>query len=238
MKIKIGCCGFPVGRKEYYKYFRVVELQSTFYQVPRLDTVNRWREEAPPGFEFAIKAWQLITHSPTSPTYRRLKLKIKESRKKGYGFFKPTDEVFLAYEKLCEIAKILRAKIILFQSPASFRPCNENVNNIKKFFKKVKRYNFIFAWEPRGEWPQGLIMKLCKELNLNHCVDPFKTGSVYGEIKYYRLHGLTGYNYRYKEVDLMRLKRLLDRSLNIYVLFNNTNMFKDALAFKKLCGML
>jgi len=30
-EIKIGCCGFPVGKERYYKEFDVVELQSTFY---------------------------------------------------------------------------------------------------------------------------------------------------------------------------------------------------------------
>ncbi|MHC1610664.1 MAG: DUF72 domain-containing protein [Candidatus Methanospirareceae archaeon] len=35
---------------------------------------ERWRLRAPKEFEFTVKAWQLITHEPTSPTYRKARL--------------------------------------------------------------------------------------------------------------------------------------------------------------------
>ncbi|HIC91498.1 MAG TPA: DUF72 domain-containing protein, partial [Syntrophaceae bacterium] len=72
--IKVGCCGFPKAKGIYYQQFKVVEIQQTFYQIPRVSTVQKWREEAPPDFEFTLKAWQLITHPSQSPTYRRLKI--------------------------------------------------------------------------------------------------------------------------------------------------------------------
>jgi len=52
--IKAGCCGFAVkgGAKTYYKLFDVVELQSTFYRLPKIETAERWRREAPEWFEF------------------------------------------------------------------------------------------------------------------------------------------------------------------------------------------
>jgi uncharacterized protein YecE (DUF72 family) len=78
--IKVGCCGFPVKRETYYHTFQVAEVQQTFYQPPLLATGKRWREEAPPDFEFTMKAWQLITHEPSSPTYRRLRMKIPEEK--------------------------------------------------------------------------------------------------------------------------------------------------------------
>jgi len=34
--IRIGCCGFPVKREKYASRFRLVEVQKTFYQPPRL----------------------------------------------------------------------------------------------------------------------------------------------------------------------------------------------------------
>jgi uncharacterized protein YecE (DUF72 family) len=66
--LKVGCCGFPRGRKEYFRQFRLVEVQQTFYKMPDLETAIKWRQEAPTDFEFTLKAWQLITHPPTSPT--------------------------------------------------------------------------------------------------------------------------------------------------------------------------
>ena len=43
--IKVGCCGFPVRKGLYYERLRVVEVQQTFYQLPRLSTGERWRKE-------------------------------------------------------------------------------------------------------------------------------------------------------------------------------------------------
>ena len=70
--VRVGCCGFPVSRPRYFKSFGVVEVESGFYQPPKPSTAERWRSEAPEGFQFMVKAWQLITHPPTSPTYRKL----------------------------------------------------------------------------------------------------------------------------------------------------------------------
>jgi uncharacterized protein YecE (DUF72 family) len=58
MSVAVGCCGFTRSRAEYYRSFRLVEVQQSFYRLPRVKTARRWREEAPPGFQFTLKAWQ------------------------------------------------------------------------------------------------------------------------------------------------------------------------------------
>jgi uncharacterized protein YecE (DUF72 family) len=68
-RIRVGCCGFALAQPRYFRTFRLLEVRQTFYQPPRLATLQRWRQQAPPGFEFTLKAWQLITHEPTSPTF-------------------------------------------------------------------------------------------------------------------------------------------------------------------------
>lgn len=236
--IQIGCCGFPVARQKYFDTFKVVELQQTFYQPPQLSTIQKWRKDAPPDFEYTLKAWQLITHEPSSPTYRKLKIKIPQLKKKNYGSFRPTDEVYAAWEKTKEIADTLHAKIIVFQCPASFEPTSENKNNLQRFFSSIKSDKYIFAWEPRGRWAEKEIKPICQELNLVHCVDPFKSKSTYGRIRYYRLHGRGGYRYKYTQEDLNILKGFLEEKIDSYVMFNNVSMYEDALAFKKFtsCG--
>ncbi len=82
-----------------------------------------------------------------SLTYRKLRLKIKDERLENYGFFKPTDEVFFSWQKTDEVAQILKSKVIVFQYPASFKPEKENLENLKKFFKKIKGKDHIFCWE-------------------------------------------------------------------------------------------
>lgn len=232
--IRIGCCGFPVARQKYFDTFSVVELQQTFYQPPQVSTIQKWRKEAPLDFEFTLKAWQLITHEPSSPTYRRLKIKIPQPKEKNYGSFKPTDEVCAAWEKTKEIADALHAKIIVFQCPASFEPTAENKSNLKRFFSSIKSDKYIFAWEPRGKWEEKEVESICKGLNLAHCVDPFESKSTYGKIRYYRLHGKTGYRYKYTEEDLIVLKGFIREKTDSYVMFNNISMYDDALSFKKL----
>lgn len=42
--------------------FPAVEVNNTFYNLPREETFRRWREDSAPGFLFAIKASRFITH--------------------------------------------------------------------------------------------------------------------------------------------------------------------------------
>jgi uncharacterized protein YecE (DUF72 family) len=37
---------------------QVVEVQQTFYQPPRVATLEKWRLDAPANFEFTLEAWQ------------------------------------------------------------------------------------------------------------------------------------------------------------------------------------
>lgn len=231
--IKVGCCGFPKARKAYYEYFQVVEVQRTFYKPPRLETAERWREEAPVDFEFALKAWQLITHPPTSPTYRRAGVEITKEERDLYGFFRPTDRVFSAWETTRQIAQALRARIVVFQCPASFTPTEEHIADLRTFFQKAERGGLIFAWEPRGKWDDEVIAALCRELDLIHCVDPFARLPVTGGRAYFRLHGKGGYRYRYTDEDLAHLAEVASRYDEVYCMFNNVSMWEDALRFKE-----
>ena len=59
---------YPPGLKpsEYLGYyatqFDTVEVDSTFYHAPSVQTVEGWYRKTPPGFLFAAKAPQIITH--------------------------------------------------------------------------------------------------------------------------------------------------------------------------------
>jgi uncharacterized protein YecE (DUF72 family) len=242
--IKVGCCGFPVSRKEYYVTFPVVELQQTFYQLPMLKTAQRWRQEAPSGFEFTMKVSQLITHETTSPTYRRYKAPIPENKKENYGSFKPTVEVMEAWQRTREIALALESRVLIFQCPPSFAPTHKHKENIRRFFSTIERRDFSLVWEPRGEWKPEEIKGLCRELNLVHGVDPFKNDPLCGDFRYFRLHGKTGYGYRFTEEDLKWLKDKWGRVGHgkytqpikgvVYFMFNNVSMFEDAQRFMSL----
>lgn len=59
---------YPAGTKPsdyltyYSKHFDTVEIDSTFYRIPALSTVNGWNAKTPKGFIFAAKVPQTITH--------------------------------------------------------------------------------------------------------------------------------------------------------------------------------
>lgn len=46
----------------YSSRFRTVEINNTFYRLPRENVLRQWAEQVPQGFSFAIKASQRITH--------------------------------------------------------------------------------------------------------------------------------------------------------------------------------
>jgi uncharacterized protein YecE (DUF72 family) len=48
---------------EYYaRYFRAVEIDSTYYTIPARSVVAGWKENTPPGFVFAAQVPGVITH--------------------------------------------------------------------------------------------------------------------------------------------------------------------------------
>ena len=232
--VKIGTCGFRYTKEEYVKLLSCVEIQHTFYQPPQIKTLERWRQEVPEHFEFTLKAWQLITHESKSPTYKRLRKKLTETELADAGSFKSTPIVKEALETTLACAAALKARTILFQCPASFKPTEENVENLHGFFLNVKRGNLNFCWEPRGAWPDNLVKALCEELKLWHVVDPLVKRTVTPNNCYFRLHGIGGWRYKYEDGELEELASLLPARRLSYVFFNNNEMIDDAVRFSKI----
>jgi uncharacterized protein YecE (DUF72 family) len=42
--------------------FDTVEVNTSFYRIPKRETISAWQEATPAGFKFAIKLWRGITH--------------------------------------------------------------------------------------------------------------------------------------------------------------------------------
>ncbi|MFW6137743.1 MAG: DUF72 domain-containing protein [Spirochaetota bacterium] len=251
-EIKVGTCGYgyfnpPRGWKKKYKsklqaysdFFKVGEINRTFYQLPMVKTTERWRSEVMEDFEFTLKVWQAITHPTSSPTWRKRKDALSQEQQESFGLLRPNAQVLDAWEQTRQRAHLLEAKVCVFQCPESFTCTSENRENMRRFFNSIDRGGLEIAWEPRGNWNENMdkIKELCGELDLIHVVDLMRRKPVSDHpIAYIRLHGLNpreyDYNYTYSEDELKqladRLKELSQDHDQIYCMFNNFAMYENA----------
>ncbi len=240
MRVKVGCCGFPTSRKRYFREFGLVEIQRTFYRIPRASTVERWRKESPKDFEYTLKAWAAITHRPGGPVWRKAGIDCADC-----GMLRPTEGNFTAWEMVRVVAAKLGSKIVIFQSPPSFRRSDLTERDLRDFFSSLDRGGLAVGWEPRDEswWidERGLI-RLLDDLDLIHVVDPFYRRPLDGsDLAYFRLHGGRKdgkilYKYSYSTQEFQDLLGKLEKmnKKEAYVLFNNMDMWNNALEFRKM----
>ena len=230
-QVKVGCCGFRLRQSEYVREFPIVEVQHTFYQPPRVETLARWRADAPDDFEFIVKAWMLVTHDAATPTYRRLKRSLTDEEREGAGSFQDSPIVREAWAATLEAARTLRARRILLQCPARFTPTDEHLDQLQFFITSIAAGTGLeYLWEPRGGWPDELVRAVCEDLHLTHVVDPFSARTVTPERTYFRIHGRRGL--LYEDEELEALLEVLPSAGTSYVLFNNVRMLHDARRFR------
>lgn len=231
-RIIVGTCGFCLSHKRYFATFPAIEIQQTFYQPPSEEIVSRWRNEAPAEFEFTLKAFQAITHPPNSPTWRRSR--TPPAQRQGAGFFQDSPTVRQGWQTTKRIAGILQASTVIFQCPPRFDAREEHIQQLRWFFSWADRENLRFGLEVRhSSWTAPLLRTLCRELELTHVVDPFAWETVTPAPRYFRLHGIGGYDYRYNEAELRHLYRLCRGKLT-YCMFNNSAMLENALEFQEM----
>lgn len=233
--IKIGCCGWsyylpPKGWKQKYKsklqayasVFDLVEVNSTFYQIPKVSTAKKWKEEVrevSKSFEFTVKCSQIVSHKD--------RFKTKAS--------------MTAFDLTKNICKVLDTKVLLIQIPAGFKDTDENTERMNKFFDKINRESLLIAIEPRG-FSDEVTKEMCVRHDLIHCVDPLRSSPVHlgsQKIVYFRLHGFgkpSMYNYSFslKELRQVREKVRKLKAREYLILFNNVDCYQNASQFEKL----
>ncbi len=142
---------YPAGMKpaEYLSYyatkFDTVELDNTFYRIPALATVQGWYAKTPPGFVFAAKIPQIITHE-----------KVLEDCEEDLHYFLRTMDAL--HEKLGPL---------LFQfgyfSKTRFKSGNEFLARLTPFLKTLPK-DYKFALEIRNKyWLDGRFTETLRE---------------------------------------------------------------------------
>lgn len=134
----------------YASHFNSVEINNTFYRLPADKTLESWQSQVGPGFRFAVKANQKITH-----------------RKDG-GIAGGDFELFLA--RLSLLGDQLGP--ILFQFPASFRKSDSLVEFLQKLQELRSRYAIVPAIELRSkELLKTDSFKILKDNCINLCLN-------------------------------------------------------------------
>ena len=203
--------------------FNTVELNNTFYHLPKETTVKGWYKKVPDDFVFAVKASRFITH-------------IKRLANLGDSL-----KVFL------KRAYLLKEKLgpVLYQLPPSMKKDSRKLTSfLKKLPKKTKN---VVEFRHRS-WLDEEIFAILKKFNAAHCIismPDFPTVvRATCDFVYIRMHGgtiLYGSNYSKAELKQCAgwIKKFLKDGLDTYVYFNNDASgfaVKNALALKKLVG--
>ncbi len=246
-ELRIGCSGFSyqhwrgafypenlAERKwiEYYSsIFSTVELNVTFYRLPRTSVFDRWYAETPPDFAYSIKGSRFITH-------------VKK-------LLNPTDSVRIFFDGALRLQEKL--KVILWQFPPTFRANRERLAAFIGLLKKIPVRN---AFEFRHEsWIVPDIIELCRDHNACVCMADWPAFiddlPATADFIYIRRHGKEGsYATRYSKAELAkdteRIRRYLKDNRDVFIYFNNdaagfaplnaqelTMMLKQSAALKK-----
>lgn len=114
---------YPPGTKPaeqlsfYARYFPIVEINTTYYHIPRRSLVDSWVERTPPSFRFDVKPPRELTSTPAVP---------------GGVAPEPDAEVArLFFAAIAPLAEAGKLGAITFQFPPSYRNTPEHQEYIQ-----------------------------------------------------------------------------------------------------------
>ena len=162
MKVHAGTSGFafkewkgsfyPADMKDdgmlgfYSSKFSTVEINNTFYRLPREDVLQSWAAQVPEPFTFAIKASQRITH------WARLK-----------------PQCATAVEFLLKNTSLLAGRLgpILFQLPPNLEKETDLLRAFLDMLPRERRYTLEFRHE---SWFDEDVFSVLRERDVALCI--------------------------------------------------------------------
>jgi len=161
MKIYVGTSGYAynewkgrfypekISTKEMLRFYsgrlRTVEINNTFYRMPKESVLMSWAEQVPGDFIFALKAPQVITH------LKRLRNALEET------------------EYLFRTLSVLERKLgpVLFQFPKSFRADRPALQDFLGLIPDGSACAFEFR---SPSWLDDEILSLLRERGSSLCI--------------------------------------------------------------------
>jgi uncharacterized protein YecE (DUF72 family) len=223
--VRIGCSGWnyahwrngvfypprlPASKwlEHYAQSFDTVEVNATFYRLPKRSSVARWVEQSPPGFVFAIKASRYLTH-------------VKRLNDLGPGL----ERFYACIEPLLGSPKL---GPILWQLPPNFKRDDERLAAALERLPKEQRHCFEFR-EP--SWFHADVYALLREHDVALViadrpeVHAFQAHELTTDFTFVRFHhGTRGVRGNYSESELEEWARRFEKwshRATIWAYFNN-----------------
>jgi uncharacterized protein YecE (DUF72 family) len=235
--IRIGCSGWnyrhwrgafypeklPVKRWfEYYAAtFDTVEINNSFYRLPPPETFAKWRDQAPAGFCYAVKANRFLTQAK----------KLKDCAE-------PLDRMLAAMRSLGD-----RLGPVLFQLPPRFQI---NLERLEDFLELLPQdLTSVFEFRDKS-WLVDATFQLLERYGACFCAHDMKgseTGRrATGPAAYVRFHGASGkYWGRYPDGRLQEwadwMAEQAKEGRRVWVFFNNdihADAIQDALTLRAM----
>jgi uncharacterized protein YecE (DUF72 family) len=140
----------PEERLRYYaSQFPIVEVDSPYYGLPTLETVQRWAERTPDGFVFDVKSYSLFTEHPTPVA--RLPKALKEvlpaalvGKKQFYREQSAPEFVDLCWstfnDALLPLHDAGKLGVILFQFPKWIAPLRSAYDYLEEIRERLGNY--------------------------------------------------------------------------------------------------
>jgi uncharacterized protein YecE (DUF72 family) len=223
-QLRIGCSGWNYdhwrngvfypprcpSRKwlEFYsRHFDTVEINATFYRLPRREAAANWVTGSPPNFLFAVKMSRYVTH-------------IKRLLDLGSG-------VQTFYDRIEPLMRSPKMGPVLWQLPGSFRRDDERLAAALAALPPG-RHCFEFRHE---SWFVPEVTAMLREHGSalvigDHPQRPFQTHELTANWTFVRFHsGTRGQRGNYSESELeewaQRLEDWRSDRIDVYAYFNN-----------------
>jgi uncharacterized protein YecE (DUF72 family) len=207
----------------YAEHFDTVEINNSFYRLPKAETFDAWREQAPPEFRYAVKANRFLTQAK----------KLKDCAE-------PLERMMPPFRHLRETLGP-----ILYQLPPRFRL---NLERLESFLQIVPK-DVVNVFEFRDKsWYADDVFALLDRYGASFCAHDMpgleSPRTAVGPIAYLRFHGGQGkYWGRYSDEALLAAADWMAGQARtgreVWAYFNNDTdaaAIHDALTLKALAA--
>ncbi len=234
---------YPEGTKKdgmlafYAQHFPAVELNFTYYGIPKPSTFENMLAKTPPEFEFVVKANKAMTHESGE------------------------EDVFKKYrDAIAPLVQSGRLGAVLAQFPPAFKNTPDNRNYLYYLHEQLPGVPLVVEFR-NNTWQKQEVFDFLKQQGISCCcVDepehrdlPDRRAVFTAEPAYVRFHsrdagrwyakgGKDRYNYLYSEEELAewipKVSELAAQAKKVYIFFNNCHAAQAAQNARRLGELL